>query len=140
VRVRVHVWDRFETTATPMWSGTHMIRRCDCVCPHRLFFSCVPGRSLSPPLVRLGGLCWHRGAQIHEVTVPLSREFDEVRESFLGIVKFTLARLATTRATSETNPEKIHSVMLLQLKESLKTCVLYRTEDRIVSIGRGGRP
>ena len=57
--------------------------------------------------------------QIHEVTVPLSREFEEIKESFLGIMKVALARLVSTHATTETNPEKLHAMMLLQLKESL---------------------
>ena len=63
------------------------------------------------------------GCQIHEVSVPLSREFNEIKDSFLSIMKFVLGKLATTRAITETNPEKLNSMMLLKLKDSLKTCV-----------------
>jgi hypothetical protein len=55
--------------------------------------------------------------------VPLSREFNEIKDSFLSIMKFVLGKLATTRAITETNPEKLNSMMLLKLKDSLKTCV-----------------
>ena len=61
------------------------------------------------------------GSQIHEVSVPLSKEFDSIRNSFLLLMKSVLGRLVSTKATSETNPEKLNSMMLLNLKESLRT-------------------
>jgi hypothetical protein len=58
--------------------------------------------------------------QIHEVSVPLSREFTEMKESFLSIMKMVLGKLVAVKAVTETNPEKLNSLMLLKLKDSLK--------------------
>ncbi len=101
-RAKVHPRQNGERTATCSGCGQRLRRHCVPPCFHSL------------P---------HSISQIHEVTVPLSKEFTDIRESFLGIMKLVLNKLAMTKATTETNPEKLNSMMLLQLKESLHTCV-----------------
>ena len=55
------------------------------------------------------------------MSVPLSKEFDDIRDSFLHIMKSVLGRLVATKATTETNPEKLNTMMLLNMKESLQS-------------------